>query len=311
MTSSEPDHFAIIDVGSNSIRLEVVKPSGETLERVMRDRVVTRLGSGLSNHGGLDDDAMSQSIQVLNEMISRISSNALLRIVATAAVREASNGPEFVEAVRESTGHVIEVLSSEAEAGYVLRGVQARYSTSNRRVAAIDIGGGSTELILADRGVVTHVASLPLGAVTLAGRYEQTSAMDPDHFAAMQREVEDAVTACLPVPMPEIDEVYASGGTFTTMAAVDLFQSGTTSTEASAIDGHQLSVERINGLLNLLIPLDAPGREAIAGIDARRSDIIVAGASLADTMIRGLRVPSVTVHTPGIRLGLLLEMAES
>ena len=303
MSSVPLVQLAVIDVGSNSVRLEVASWTGGSLSALHRDRVVTRLGAA---DGTLHPSAIMASVLAIARMLEEASRYDVqrVRIVATAAVREASNASDLIDAVREVTGEEVAVLSERAEAESVLQSVLDGPGSNASSIVAIDIGGGSSEVIVARDGDIVHLASMPLGAVNLAARYEQSDVIDPSMHAFMRSEIESEMVDWIPSSDIVLDEGFVTGGTFTTIARVLL------GAEAS-IEGAVLTIEQVAELSGNLASVDAAGRSEIKGISLQRAGIIVAGATLAEMAMRALGLSRVHVHEGGVGRGILLDMASA
>src|SRR5439155_242927 len=160
--------LAAIDIGTNSMRLVVAEVQPDGSYRVLdEDREMTRLGRGLYRDGRLGDTPMQQSLQALGRMKAIADGFAVaeLRAIATAAVREAANGRDFVSEAWRRHRVRLEVVPAEEEARLAFRSVTRHFDLDDQLTAIVDIGGGSTEVILAAGGLVEQVVSLPLGAV--------------------------------------------------------------------------------------------------------------------------------------------------
>ena len=303
MSSVPLVQLAVIDVGSNSVRLEVASWMGGSLSALHRDRVVTRLGAA---DGTLHPSAIMASVLAIASMLEEASRYDVqrVRIVATAAVREASNASDLIDAVREVTGEEVAVLSERAEAESVLQSVLDGPGSNASSIVAIDIGGGSSEVIVARDGDIVHLASMPLGAVNLAARYEQSDVIDPSMHAFMRSEIESEMVDWIPSSDIVLDEGFVTGGTFTTIARVLL------GVEAS-IEGAVLTIEQVAELSGNLASVDAAGRSEIKGISLQRAGIIVAGVTLAEMTMRALGLSRVHVHEGGVGRGILLDMASA
>ena len=299
MQSVSPGHHAVIDVGSNSARLEIVRWTGERLVPLHRDRMLTRLG--VPGPGGrLDPDAAERAIEAVAAFAeeARRHDVASPRIVATAAVRQAPDGSDFAEAVHAATGLALEVLTPEAEAMAVLR--SARHAGIDAAgLAVVDIGGGSSEVIVERSGEVVHVASMPLGAVNLSSRFDQSDVIEPARHDAMRSEIHGALGSMLPASLPAIDTGVGVGGSFTTLARVF-------GASADGVEGFVLERSMVARLSSRLTGLDADGRVGIDGIDPMRSGIIVAGVTLVELVMEALELDRIVVHDGGVARGILL-----
>ncbi len=164
------ERLAAIDVGSNSVRLLVAEygpHSGLTVVDEVKEQ--PRLAHGVAQTGRLHPDAMERAIEALGRMKNVAERRGASRIqaVATSAVREATNGAEFVARVKEATGLDLRIIDGDTEAALSYRSVAHHFPLEVGRTVVADIGGGSLELICAVDGLIEHTLSLPLGAVRL------------------------------------------------------------------------------------------------------------------------------------------------
>ena len=178
--------FAAIDIGSNSVRLKIARLQGGRLKQIHEDREVTRLGAGVFGGGLLSPESMSETVRVLRRFHRATQECATdsVKVVATAALRDARNSRAFLEWVRSTTGWNIEVISGLEEARLIHLGIISSSRLGSSGVLMIDLGGGSCELTLSRSGKLLHTVSLPLGAVRLTGEFLQH---DPPRKGELKR----------------------------------------------------------------------------------------------------------------------------
>jgi exopolyphosphatase/guanosine-5'-triphosphate,3'-diphosphate pyrophosphatase len=186
--------LASIDLGTNTVRLLVAEVTAGTAawRTVHAEQRVTRLGEGLRATGTLGDAAAARTAAAVVAYVARARAAGAARVavVATSAVREAANGRAFVTDLERAVGIAVRVISGEEEARLTLAGIVAGLGPLPGVVIAFDIGGGSTEYILARDGVLTAVASLRLGVVPLAERFPFPGPVEPARAAALRADVE-------------------------------------------------------------------------------------------------------------------------
>src|SRR5713101_3342372 len=165
--------FAAIDIGSNSVRLKISRLQTGRLKEVHEDREVTRLGEGVFSGGLLSPEAMSETVRVLRRFhrATQECGTDSVKVVATAALRDARNSRTFLEWVRSTTGWTIEIISGLEEARLIHLGLSSRARLGNKTVLLVDLGGGSCELTLSREGQIRDTVSLPLGAVRLTNEF--------------------------------------------------------------------------------------------------------------------------------------------
>jgi exopolyphosphatase/guanosine-5'-triphosphate,3'-diphosphate pyrophosphatase len=307
--------YAAIDVGTNSIRLVVAEASDNGAYRVIDDeKETTRLGRGLFASGRLTMSAMKRSVRAIARMkqIAQAYHVDVLRAVGTAAVREAVNGDEFVELVRHRTGIDVELISAESEARLAYSSVANAFDITSIDVAVVDIGGGSTEVVLASSGVIDEVCTLALGAVRLSdmfgGKPEQ-----PEAFAAMREHVDATLNASLGAVRQPPDVMIGTGGTFTTLAKIMLRRDAEDGHEGRFpfdLRGFELTLEQVQEVLAELRSMPLRERGRVPGVSVSRAEIIVEGVTIVERLMVRLGAKRLRVHDGGIRDGLLAQMIE-
>jgi exopolyphosphatase / guanosine-5'-triphosphate,3'-diphosphate pyrophosphatase len=296
--SSGRERFAAIDVGSNTILLTVAEAAADGLTILGEAEDQPRLGAGLGATGRLQDDAMQRALQALTRIRDTCRRLDAHRIgaVATAAVREAANGGEFVARVRK-LGIPLRVISPEEEATLSYRSAAYRFGRQGRMLVA-DIGGGSLELIGADSGTVSVALSLPLGAVRL------TELRIPEED--LRRHIREVLAAALSADEWRDAKIIGSGGTFATLASMALAGRGE---KRDGIHETTIASDEVNRLLETLARLSLEDRSRMPGLRPERADIIVAGLAVVAELLSASGTGGVTVSGFGLRDGLLLEMA--
>jgi exopolyphosphatase/guanosine-5'-triphosphate,3'-diphosphate pyrophosphatase len=256
-----------------------------------------RLGAGLSATGRLSEDAMQRAIASLERMRDTCRRHGVHRLaaVATAAVRDAENGAEFVARVHP-LGISLRVISPETEAALSYRSA-AHHFPGEARTLVADIGGGSLELVGARNGVVKLSCSLPLGAVRL------TEQLLP--LTELRDQIRRELDAAFPADWTR-SMVIGSGGTFATLASVALARRGSAT---RAVHGVTITRAEVEQLMLWLAALPLQQRRQVPGLRPERADIIVAGLAVVLELLEGIETAGVTVSGFGLRDGLLLEMA--
>jgi exopolyphosphatase / guanosine-5'-triphosphate,3'-diphosphate pyrophosphatase len=298
--SGSTGRLAAIDVGSNTILLTVAEPDAEKGLRIVQEAEdQPRLGAGLGTTGRLQEDAMQRALQTLIQMRDTCLRLNAHRIgaVATAAVRDAMNGNEFVQRVR-AVDVPLQVISPEIEAALSYRSAAYRFGSPGRMLVA-DIGGGSLELIGAASGTLGTTLSLPLGAVRLT-----ELRMSKEN---LRRHVQKTLAATFSADQWRAAMVIGSGGTFATLASMTLARRG----EArDGVHGTSIGRDEVQQLLETLAGMSLEERRKVPGLRPQRADIIVAGVTVVAQLLNVVRTDRVTVSGFGLRDGLLLDMLE-
>jgi exopolyphosphatase/guanosine-5'-triphosphate,3'-diphosphate pyrophosphatase len=304
--------LASIDLGTNTVRLLVVELGGRGAWRVVeQDQRVTRLGEGLSATGRLAEAPMARTAATVAEYVQRAARAGAraTRVIATSAVRDADNGGEFASALERATGVPVEVVSGEAEARLTVRGIVAGLGGDRGLMLAFDIGGGSTEFILARDGHVVDAVSLRLGVVPLAERHPFPGPVPPSQFRALHEAVRLRLEAELPRPLRRagVETIVGTAGTVTTLAALDL---GLPTYDAARVQGHRLERAAIERLRDRLGALDVGQRAALPCLEPGRADLIVPGVAIVLATLDATGTGAVVASDWGLREGIMAEAVE-
>ncbi len=296
---------AAIDAGSNSIRLLVaaVDGRGRLIETVAAKRRTTRLGTGLDRHGRLDRSAIERSLLVFREYVRTCLSLGAAWVTAagTAALRDATDGSDFVDRVRGETGVAVTVVSQADEAALSLRGA-ARVIGKSRPAALADIGGRSTEVIIRE-GASVLAYGLPLGVVRLSEAFPLSDPPRREELAALTAVVERAVGETgLPETLKDGTLLAGTGGTFAQLAALDLRLDRY---DPDLIDGHRLGRKTVDDIQERLAGATLAERIALPGMEADRADVIIHGVTVAHALMRRFGRDEMTVCDADILAGML------
>ena len=301
-----------IDVGTNTVRLLVADVVGrETWKVVDARQTVTRLGEGLAAAGALGEAPMTRTLAVLSDYVARAERLAAtrVRLVATSAVREATNGSVFVAAVERATGRRVEVVSGEEEARLMLRGVRSGLRGLAGTIVTFDVGGGSTEYILAENERIGAAVSIRLGVIPLAERFPFADGVDWNRYAVLLAEVRARLERELPqkIRSARVAHLVGTAGTVTTLAALDL---GLVEYESQRVQGHRLSRATIERLLGRLGGLSVAARAALPCVEPGRADLIIPGSAIVTATLDALGLATLVVSDWGLREGILADALE-
>jgi exopolyphosphatase / guanosine-5'-triphosphate,3'-diphosphate pyrophosphatase len=302
--------LAALDVGTNSTRLLVADvEGGRMVAELDRETIITRLGKGVDRTGRFDPAALRRTLDVLAGYAATCRRLGVQRsrAVATSATRDAANRQELLDGVRQLFGVEAEVLTGEAEAATAYRGATHDLPGGGRTLV-VDIGGGSTELILGTDQRPEAMVSLDLGCVRLHERHLHTdpptaaeiSALRADAAAQLAR-----VTATL--DPASADRVVGVAGTITTVTAIGL---GLETYDPARIHHAALGAAEIAAVADKLAAMTVAERAAIPVMAKGREDVIAAGALLLDELVRTFRFPRVIASETDILDGVLLGLAD-
>lgn len=275
---------AIVDLGSNSLRLLLGTYDGNEWHNEPKRLWTTRLGKRGAN-GELTEESMERSLTALGEIQGLIESYGATRVVgvATSAVREAANGKDFMTKAVEVCPMEPHIITGEEEAALGFAGAISSFPGDERHFGLIDIGGGSTEIALGTAAGAYWNRSYPIGAVRLKERSDE----GPQEVWVETRPWFDP----LPIEGP-FGEFIAVGGTATTLAAMHLKM---TEYNPGLIQGHQLTRAVIEGMILELRYMTPEERLNVPGLPAARADIIVAGAEILTSFMDWHEIPHVIV----------------
>lgn len=307
---SPPTTLAAIDVGTNSFHLVVARVLGNGgFDVLTQEKEMVRLGRGGGDMKELSTEAIDRGVAALARM-RRIAAatGAPVRAVATSAVREAGNHDVFIRRARDEAGVEVEVISGVEEARLIHLGVLQALPVYDRRLFLCDIGGGSTELLLGRRGRVKASRSFKLGAVRLTDRFFPGGAGgDRDAVAACRGYVRSLVWPFQrEVHTHGFDVFVASSGTAEAVAA--MAQARTGRPAPKTFNGYVLDGDAVREVADQLVRARTPAqRAALAGLDPKRADIILAGALVLEGVVDAFGVDELTISGYALREGVLLD----
>jgi exopolyphosphatase / guanosine-5'-triphosphate,3'-diphosphate pyrophosphatase len=299
---------AVVDIGTNSTRLLVAEVEDGTLAELQRESLVTRLGEGLEAAGRLGDEPQARVFAALDRYAEAIERHdaGTRTAVMTSAVRDAANGAEFAAAVRDRYGFEAVTLSGDEEAGLSYLGATAaRDPDDPTPLLLIDIGGGSTELVVGARREVEFHVSTQVGVVRHTERYLRSDPPAEPELEALAADARATIEAAVPAEVRERAEAaVAVAGTATSCASIDLELDPY---DPERVEGHVLARERLDALLGRLAALPLDERRGVTGLDPARAPTIVAGVAILLQVLGAFGFPGVEVSEHDILWGVALE----
>ena len=285
--------------------------TGFEFEIVTREKDTVRLGHGGGEMKHLEPDAMDRGIASLQRM-QRIaeSHHATIRAVATSAVREAENAEEFLGRARREAGIEIDVVSGLEEARLIHLGILQAVPVFDQRLLLVDIGGGSTEVLVGERGETLTARSFKLGAVRLTDRFFPGGIVSKVAVEACRNYIRSALST-LERDVAELgfDVAVASSGTAETIARMVHAASG--AAEPRTLNCFEFSSTELDAVVASLLAKRTPeARRRLPGLDAVRADIVVAGALVLQGVASMFGVERFTFSDYALREGVLLDMLQ-
>ena len=305
LIDDEPERYAVIDAGTNSIKFHIGERDGAGRWRTVADRAeVTRLGEGLDQQGVIIDAALERAVAAIAAMAEEAKRHGVRAIAAvgTAGLRIAKNGNEVVDAIQARTGVRIEVISGEEESRLAYVAAKAGLGLNQGSLVVFDTGGGSSQFTFGHDSVVDERFSVNVGAVRYTERYRLDCVVSPE----VLREAMAAISADLsridgrPVP----DALAGMGGAVTNITAV---MHRLATYDPAVVQGSVLDRVELDRQIELYRSQDAEARRAIVGLQPKRAEVILAGACIVRTVMEKLGKDSFTVSDRGLRHGVLAE----
>jgi exopolyphosphatase / guanosine-5'-triphosphate,3'-diphosphate pyrophosphatase len=303
---------AVIDIGTNSVKVLVGDLNDGRLTPVSEMSRQTRLGAGFYGTQRLQRPAIDLTAEAVAEFRTAAMKlgASFVRVIATSAARDARNASELIDAVREKAGLETEVLSGDTEAEWVFRGVTSSAALAEAAVLILDVGGGSTEFIVGDRGVPQFRSSYSMGTVRLL---EQLRLTDPPGLKALDdcREKVKEFLALQVVPFiePALQtckgpvRLVGTGGTATILARIETHMAGF---DREKIEAVQIPLSRIQTQLQEQWQLTLAQRQQIVGMPPNRGDVILTGMVIYESIMLQLGLKELSVSTRGLRFWALL-----
>ena len=307
--SPRPVRLAAIDIGTNTLRSMIVEAeTGEGYRILDTEKIPNRLGEGLGGQGSLGAEAWQRTLSGLGRLreIARGHGCREIAVVATSALREATNGRAFVAEVRRRLGLRVRIIDGDEEARLAFQSAWHSFPLKGERIALLDVGGGSAEVVLAMGPLIEEIASLPLGAVRLTERFVHHDPPLRSEVKEMRRHVRAVLTEHLPRAIPGV-HMIASGGSANAVARILVSRQGEKSVRAHGADISRAEVEH---LYELVRAMDGGARRQLRGLSPDRIDIILAGVLVLREAMRSLGARRMLVNEGGIREGLILRMLE-
>ena len=303
--SSPTSTVAAIDCGTNSIKVLIGSPP----EVVLRDSRVVRLGQGVDETGMLADEALARTFAAIDEFAEVIRSHGVpperVRFCATSATRDAGNSAVFAEGVRRRLGVEPEVLSGDEEAALVFAGaIAAQDPMPPEPVLVVDIGGGSTELVLGE-GEERQAISMDIGSVRLHERHLHSDPPTEAEVAACLADIDEHLDTS-GIPLARTRTVIGTSGTIKTLACGVM---GLDSYDRAAFDQAVLSNVDTTSFVDELVAMTVEQRRALPYMHPGRADVIDAGALIWSRILARVPVPDHVVSEADILHGIAAAIA--
>ncbi len=305
--SSLPTRRAVIDVGTNSIKLLVAEVGGGEVVPILEESKQTRLGRGFYDTHLLQADAISATAEAVRKFAAQASATGAchIRVIATSAARDALNAADLIEAIQGSSGLPVEIISGEQEADWVFRGVASDRKLAGMPLLILDVGGGSTEFILGEGERQYFRNSYRLGTVRLL---EQLQPGDPPGAEALERcrtWLKNFIKTCI---APELEpalkncgakiQLVGTGGTTTILARMEHQMS---EFDREQIEAARLTLAQVRAHVERHWNRSLEERKKIIGLPPKRADVILTGLAIYESVMQCLGFDELRISTRGLR----------
>lgn len=306
--------LAAIDIGTNSIHMVVVQINAQipSFSIIAKEKDTVRLGDRHPETGNLTEFAINRSLAALKrcKLLAESLKADQIIAVATSATREAPNGKEFLKKIETELGIFVDLISGQEEARRIYLGVLSGMDFGGKVHAMIDIGGGSTEIVLGDTQGARFLSSTKIGAVSLTQGFIHSDPINPQEFSALQayiqglleRPVEEFKNELKPEEKPIL---VGTSGTAETLALIHSSQHQEIA--PSTLNGYQMPLKDIEEILNQLIAMNYAQRAMLPEISERRAEIIIAGAIILVEAMKMLDIEYIIICERALREGVIVD----
>ena len=304
-----PTRRAVIDVGTNSIKLLVADVSGHDVRPVCEDSKQTRLGQAFYETHRLQPGAIASTAKAVAHFadLARKHAAASIRVIATSAARDALNPEALTGAIETASGLKVEIISGDLEADWVFQGVTSDPRLAQAPLLLLDVGGGSTEFIVGQGEHKHFRRSFPLGTVRLLERFPPSDPPKPEELAAcrhwskdfLQKEVRPKLEPAL-----QGIQLVATGGTASILARIE---ARLETYDRERIEATRLTLDRLHRHVERLWRLPLEERKTIVGLPPNRADVILTGAAIYEAIMEEFNFTELRISTRGLRFAAVME----
>lgn len=304
------ERLAVIDCGTNTFNLLIVEPGqGSTFRKVYNTRVAVRLGEGTINQGYIAPLPFQRGLSAIESFVNEIKRYEVNTCFAyaTSAIRDAKNGDEFVRLVNEKHGIRIQIIDGNHEARLIAIGVMAAVKMQDKRSLIMDIGGGSTEFIIIEKGKMLWKHSFDLGAARLLERFKPSERIQDDELEAIKAylklKLEPLIVEHSSLPCTEL---IGSSGAFDSIVEMIHGELGGEALLENKTE-YRIDPEKYKRISKRVIASTLAERQHIRGLVAMRVDMIVISCLMIDFIINEFKLPAFRVSTYSLKEGALVD----
>lgn len=311
-----PVRRAVIDVGTNSVKLLVADVQGGNARPVVEDSVQTRLGKNFYDNHRLQPDAIAQTAGAVAEFakIAREKNAGSIRVFATSAARDAVNPDDLVSAIEKASDLKLEIISGDQEAEWAFQGATSGTDFAKTPLLLLDVGGGSSEFIVGHGGHKDYARSFPIGTVRLMEKFPHADPPTPEEFTKcrewvekfLQREVRPQLEPVLQREKKSGEvQLAGTGGTSTILARMKLKAD---QYDRERIEATRLSLKQVRRHMETLWSLPLAQRKDLPGLPKSRADVILPGVLIYALVMEQFGFGELRVSTRGLRFAAVMAL---
>jgi exopolyphosphatase/guanosine-5'-triphosphate,3'-diphosphate pyrophosphatase len=306
---SVQQRVAVMDLGTNTFHLLIAEGSAADYKEIIHEHDSVKLGEGGINKGIIQPAAYERGITTMQKFRDDIEEHGIkhVRAIATSALRNASNGQQFIADVADKTGIEIELIDGEQEAEYIYKGVKLAGGLTDKTSLIMDIGGGSVEFILCNANSILWKQSFEIGAARLMDKFHRTDPIPTESINSLNFYLEEQLTSLIAVASKyPVEALIGSSGAFETFVELTALEKG--NSFDLAIKNHEFEFSDIINTTDKLITSSHNERKSMKGIIPIRVDMIVVASLMTRFIIERLSITKVCMSTHSLKEGVLAEM---
>jgi exopolyphosphatase / guanosine-5'-triphosphate,3'-diphosphate pyrophosphatase len=307
----EPNRRAVIDVGTNSVKLLLAEVDGSDVRPLLETSRQTRLGQGFYQNRRLQQGPIASTAKAVSDFAARAREGGAssIRVIATSAAREALNKDELISAITRESQLPVEVISGEQEADWAFRGVVTDPSLAAVPLLLLDVGGGSTEFILGHEGRKDFACSFEMGTVRLLEHLPHSDPPSPEELATCRLQVKTFLNTQV---RPKLEEpmkarqgwqLTGAGGTASVLGCIEARLTGF---DRERLESTRLSLERLRWHTTHLWGMPLAERREVVGLPKKRADVILTGVVIYEAVLEQFGLAEMRVTTRGLRFAALM-----
>lgn len=301
---------AVMDLGTNTFHLVIAEGDAANPTILYKTTEATKIGEGGINKGVIIPEAYERGIKALKQFKKQIDEHGATEVkaMATSAMRNASNGKDFINQVKDETGITIDIIDGEDEAGYIYQGVKVSGCLSDNNSLIIDIGGGSIEFILCNKETIFFKQSFEIGAARMMDKFHRTDPIDEASITKLHQFLDEALISLFTIAARHrIGNLVGSSGSFETFACIAEQQKGN-SLDISTIKTYDFKPGEFIKATDYLIYSTHKERAENKAIATVRVDMIVVSSIITRFVMNKLNITEVTMTTNSLKEGVLADM---